>query len=224
MPDAEIACGCRGVARQRRGAVTGARMSGAISQRRAGDAAGGLCRRGARRLARIRRPWPRSSAVDLAAVLRRLASLPQATDAPAVGLVRLRCSGTLTFRKPVDGLRAAAVRRGLSALAALPGAGPADDAGARTESSRPGDDAAIFVTYAIAEPATPGRLRRAAGVRRHDADPARRSGRPRCRRDAPCRSDRAAGSARAPTVPARREPSILATPIGVLTGLRVCAG
>ncbi len=67
--------------------------------------------------------------VDLASVFRRLASLPQAEDAPRIGLVQCDSSGTLTFRKPVEGFALPRLRRRLSVVAALSGAGAADDAG-----------------------------------------------------------------------------------------------
>lgn len=91
---------------------------------------------------------------DLATVFRRLATLPQGAGAPRIGLVACDSSGTLTFRKPVEGF---ALPRFGAACPLWPLyqalVRPMTPVRARVEQA--GRDAAAFLTYAISLPATP---------------------------------------------------------------------
>ena len=82
-----------------------------------------------------------------------MASLPQGTDAPAVGLVICDSSGTLTFRKPVEGF---ALPRFGAACPLWPLyqalVRPMTPVRARVEQA--GRNATNYMTYAISQPAT----------------------------------------------------------------------
>lgn len=91
---------------------------------------------------------------DLAAVFRRLASLPQEDAVPRIGLVQCDSSGTLTFRKPVDGF--ALPRFGAACpLWPLYQALVRPMTPIRMRVEQAGRNASAYLTYAISQPATP---------------------------------------------------------------------
>ena len=91
---------------------------------------------------------------DLAAVFRRLASMPQDESAPRIGLVQCDSSGTLTFRKPVDGF--ALPRFGAACpLWPLYQALVRPMTPVRMRVEQAGRNASAYLTYAISQPATP---------------------------------------------------------------------
>ncbi|MEO1153071.1 MAG: short-chain fatty acyl-CoA regulator family protein [Pseudomonadota bacterium] len=93
-------------------------------------------------------------AVDLPAVFRRLATLPTDNASPRIGLVICDTSGTLTFRKPIDGFplpRFGAACPLLPLYQAL--SRPMSPVRAIVE--QPGRTQRRFLTYAISQPAHP---------------------------------------------------------------------
>ncbi|MGB5557461.1 MAG: short-chain fatty acyl-CoA regulator family protein [Paracoccaceae bacterium] len=92
--------------------------------------------------------------VGLASVFRRMASLPQAEDAPRIGLVQCDSSGTLTFRKPVEGF--ALPRFGAACpLWPLYQALVRPMTPVRMRVEQAGRNAAAYLAYAISQPAAP---------------------------------------------------------------------
>ncbi len=90
---------------------------------------------------------------NLAAVFRRLASLPPGAGLPGIGLVECDSSGTLTFRKPVDGF--ALPRFGAACpLWPLYQALVRPMTPVRAWVEQAGRNPSTFLTYAISQPAT----------------------------------------------------------------------
>ena len=93
-------------------------------------------------------------AVDLASVFRRMASLPQPEDAQRIGLVQCDSSGTLTFRKPVEGF--ALPRFGAACpLWPLYQALVRPMTPVRMRVEQAGRNAFAYLAYAISQPAAP---------------------------------------------------------------------
>ena len=97
--------------------------------------------------------------VDLAAVLRRIAAMPTPKGAGQIGLVICDGSGTLTFRKPVDGFPLPRFGAACPLWPLYQALGrPASPVRALVEMS--GRDPVRFLTYAVSRSARRGLMRR----------------------------------------------------------------